>query len=291
LKKGKIIAIGNFDGLHVGHRKILLTTTRKAKIEKRETVAITFWPHPQTFFGKKLKLIQPLNERISLIKKVGISEVNVLPFQEIVNFSPKEFLDFLTKRHKIKAIIVGEEFRFGKDRKGDIKYLKSFGKKKNIYVKGVKVIKFMNEKVSSSLIRKYLQEGNLQRARIMLGGFYSVKGDVIRGDRRGKIIKFPTANIKYPDDFLLPDGVYITKTLINNKYYNSLTHVGPNLTFEGKERKIETYIINFSENIYEHTIEIFFIDYIREIKKFSNRQKLYDAISSDLNYSLSLLQL
>ena len=291
MKKGKIITIGNFDGLHVGHRKILLTAIKKAKIENRETVAITFWPHPQTFFGKKLKLIQPLNERISLIKKVGISEVDVLPFKEIVDFSPEEFLLFLTKRHKIKAIIVGEEFRFGKNRKGDIRYLKSFGKNLNIYVKGVKVINFMNEKVSSSLIRKYLQEGNLQRARIMLGGFYSIKGKVIRGDRRGKIIKFPTANIKYPEDFLLPDGVYITKTCINNKYYNSLTHVGPNLTFGGKEKKIETHIINFTGNIYEYPIEIFFIDYIREIKRFPDKQKLYEAISSDLNYSLSLLQL
>ncbi len=289
MKKGVILTLGNFDGLHVGHRKILLNAIKKGEKEKRKVIAITFWPHPHSFFGKKIKLIQTLEERISHIKRIGVDEVDVLDFDKIVNLSPEDFINFLLERYKIHSIFVGEEFRFGKKREGDLKLLKRIGKREGFYVKGVKIIKYMGEKVSSSLIREYLSNGDLQRARIMLGGFYSVKGKVVKGNKRGKRVKFPTANIKYPQDFLLPNGVYITKTLFNNKYYNSLTHVGPNLTFGEKENKIETFLIDFKSSIYNKEIEIFFVDYIRQIKKFNNKVELSRAISQDLSYALSLL--
>ncbi len=289
MKKGAILTIGNFDGLHVGHRRILLNAIRKGKKEKRKVIAITFWPHPQNFFGKKIKLIQTLKERIYHIKKIGVNEVDVLEFERIVDLSPVDFIKFLIERYNIHSVFVGEEFRFGKKREGDLKLLKKIGKREGFNVEGVKIIKFMGEKVSSSLIRKYLSIGDLQRARIMLGGFYSVRGKVVEGNKRGKRLKFPTANIKYPKDFLLPNGVYITKTLVNNKYYNSLTHVGPNLTFGERENKIETFLIDFKSSIYNNEIEIFFVDYIREIKKFTNKDKLSLAISQDLGYALSLL--
>ena len=289
MKKSTILTIGNFDGLHVGHRKILLSAIKKGERENRKVVAITFWPHPQAFFGKKIKLIQPLKERIYHIKKIGVDEVDVLNFEKIVKLSPDDFLNFLSGKYKISSIIVGEEFRFGEKRAGDINLLKKLGKQKGFTVKGVKVIKFMGEKVSSSLIRENLLKGNLQRARIMLGGFYSVKGTVIRGSKRGKKVKFPTANIKYPENFLLPDGVYITKTFYKGKYFDSLTHVGPNLTFGEKEKKIETHLINFNFPLYKEEIEIFFVSFLRQIRKFKNKDELSSAIISDLNYTLSLL--
>ena len=291
MKKDVILTIGNFDGLHVGHRKILLSAIKKGKDEKRKTVAITFWPHPQIFFGKKIKLIQTLEERIAHIKRIGVDDVDVLEFDKIVNLSPEEFIKFISKRYTINSIIIGEEFRFGNNRKGDLNLLKKFGKREGFSVKGVKVMKFMGEKVSSSLIRKYLAERELQKARMMLGGFYSIKGKVIKGSNRGEKVNYPTANILYPNNFLLPDGVYITKTFVRGEYYNSLTHIGPNLTFGEKDKKIETYLINFNSTIYGEEIEIFFVDYIRNIKKFKNKKELSFAISNDLNYALSLLLL
>jgi len=291
-KKNKIIIIGNFDGLHIGHRRILYYALNKAKTEDLKSIAVTFWPHPNIYMGKKLKLIQSLEERKKMIEDLGIEKVDIILFKNIVNFSPEDFFGFLTERHKnINTIVVGEEFRFGYKREGDLTKLKKIANKKDIKIKAKKVVELFNKKVSSSLIRKYLLKGKLQRARLMLGGFYSVSGIVKKGKRRGRRLNFPTANITCKNNFLLPPGVYVTRTLFNGYYYNSLTHVGEAPTFNDEEKKIETFIFNFNSNIYGKIIKVFFIKSLRKVKKFKTNNELNKALIKDYNYSKNYFNL
>ncbi len=220
-----------------------------------------------------------------MIKDMGIDEVSLLNFKDVVDLTPEEFIDYLLITHNIKMIVVGEEFRFGKNRKGDLKVLKRIGKKRDIKVKGIKVFKIFGEKVSSSKIREYLESGDLQRARLMLGGYYSYESIVTEGKGVGLKLGFPTSNLVYSEDFLLKEGVYITKTFYKNRYYNSLTHIGSIPTFSSDEKKIETHIFDFNKKIYGEKIKIFFIKYLREVKKFRNQSFLKKAIENDFNYA------
>jgi len=287
--KDKIAIIGNFDGIHIGHRRILWYALKKGKESGFSTLAISFSPHPQAYFGKKIKLIQPVEDKVKMIKDIGIDEVSILNFSEVVHLSPEQFIDYLISKHNIKVIVVGDEFRFGKNRGGDLSYLKKIGKKRNILVKGVKVFRLFGEKVSSSKIREYLLNGELQRARLMLGGYYTYKSFVIKGRGVGMKLGFPTANLKYDETFLLKEGVYITKTKYKNRYYNSLTHVGSVPTFNHKEKKIETLIFDFSKDIYGEEIKLFFIDKLRDIKSFDNTILLKRAVENDYNYAMSYI--
>jgi len=287
--KNKIAIIGNFDGIHIGHRRILWYALKRGKELNYKTLAVSFNPHPQAYFGKKIKLIQPVEDKVKMIKDMGIDEVSILDFSEVVHLSPEEFIDYLIDKHNIKAIVVGDEFRFGKNRGGDLSYLRKIGRQKGISVKGVKVFRIFGEKVSSSRIREYLLNGELQRARLMLGGFYTYKSIVIKGRGVGRKLGFPTANLKYDENFLLKEGVYITKTLYKDRYFNSLTHVGTVPTFNHSEKKIETLIFDFNEKIYGEEIKIFFTDRVRDIESFDNPESLKEAIKKDYDYAISFI--
>ncbi len=288
--KKSVVAIGNFDGVHIGHRRILYKTVSIAKKENIESIAITFYPHPKTLFSKKpFPLIQNLEQRINLIKKIGIDRVEIIEFnKDFSNFKPEEFIKFLKNKFSPLYIVVGEEFRFGKEKKGDVKLLKSFSKNLGIKVSPVKKVLLYGEKVSSSIIKDYLLEGNLQRARLLLGGFYSYTGKVVKGKSLGKLLGYPTANIIPDFNFLLPNGIYITRTKVKNSFYNSITYVGNSPTLKKGNTFIETHIFNLKDEIYKDYVEIFFIDFLREEKKFKNKKELIEQIKFDIEYVKNL---
>jgi len=279
-----ILAIGNFDGIHLGHQKILQLLEEKAKKHALPSLVLTFSPHPEKILGGKIvKMIQTLDQRVREIKKFGIETVLVVPFDE--KFSSLSGQDFIQKivvnTLKAKEVIVGENFRFGKNREGDISLLRQSASRFNFRVYSIPPVVKDGMVVSSSLIRSSLQEGNIETANNLLGRLYEIEGNVIKGKSRGKALGFPTANIETENE-IIPPGVFITTAWIDSKSFPSLTNVGNRPTFHQKEIIIESFIINLNKNLYEEKIRVNFIKKLRNEMKFKTPDDLSQQIKKDL---------
>jgi riboflavin kinase/FMN adenylyltransferase len=279
-----IIAIGNFDGVHTGHQKILQCLSKKAKELGLPSLILTFSPHPEKVLGKKrTRMIQTLEQRLKEIKKFEVQAVLVVPFDDkFSSLSSQEFIQkIVVEALKAKAVVIGENFRFGKNRRGDISLLKRLASKFNLQVYPIPQLTRQGRPVSSSLIRKLLEQGKIKRAKTLLGRPYEIEGKVIKGKSRGKAIGFPTANIETKNE-IVPSGIFITTTEVDREKFPSLTNVGNCPTFGQQGTNIESYIINFDRNLYGKTIKISFIKKIREEIKFKTQDSLSEQIMKDL---------
>jgi riboflavin kinase/FMN adenylyltransferase len=279
-----ILAIGNFDGIHLGHQKILQQLEEKAKKHALPSLVLTFSPHPEKILGGKIvKMIQTLDQRVREIEKFGIEAVLVVPFDE--RFSSLSSQDFIQKivvnTLKAKEVIVGENFRFGKNREGNISLLQQQASRFNFRVYSIPPVVKDGTVVSSSLIRSSLQEGKIEIANNLLGRLFEIEGSVIKGKSRGKALGFPTANIATENE-IIPPGVFITTSWIDSKSFPSLTNVGNRPTFHQKETVIESFIINLNKNLYGENIRVNFIKKIREEMKFRTPEDLSQQIKKDL---------
>lgn len=284
VSKNSIIAIGNFDGIHLGHKKILECLATEAKKNSLLSLVLTFSPHPEKILGKKrIKMIQTLDQRVNEMKKFGIDTILIIPFDE--KFSSLSSHDFVQKivvdKLKAKAVILGENFRFGKNREGDISLLFRLASGYNLKVHSIPPVTKEDMIVSSSLIRSFLKEGKIEKANVLLGRFYEVAGKVIKGKSRGKALGFPTANIKTENE-IIPHGVFISTTGIGPETFSSLTNVGRCPTFNQKETNIESYIMNLNRDIYGKKIRIHFLKRIRDEIKFNTQADLSQQIKKDL---------
>jgi riboflavin kinase/FMN adenylyltransferase len=279
-----VVALGNFDGVHLGHRRILEFVTREATRLDLVSMVLTFSPHPEKILGKRrIKMIQTLEQRLEEIKTFGIQAVLVIPFdRKFSNLTPREFVkEIIIDLLRAEAVVVGDEFRFGRNRQGDIALFQKITSKFDIQVFSLSSVAKNGRKVSSSLIRKFLQEGRMEAANSLLGRPYAIDGRVIKGKSQGKVIGFPTANIQ-TDNEITPPGVFITKVKYGSEDHPSLTNIGECPTFEKKEKNIESYIIDFDRNLYRRKIRIYFFKKIREEMKFSTPQDLSRQIKRDI---------
>jgi riboflavin kinase/FMN adenylyltransferase len=279
-----ILAIGNFDGIHLGHQKILQLLEEKAKNNALPSLVLTFSPHPEKILGEKIvKMIQTLDQRVREIEKFGIEAVLVVPFDEkFSSFSGQDFIQkIVVNTLKAKEVIVGENFRFGKNREGDISLLQQSASRLDFRVYSIPPVVKDGLVVSSSLIRSSLQEGKIETANDLLGRLYEIEGSVVKGKSRGKELGFPTANIATENE-IIPPGVFITTSWIDSKSFPSLTNVGNRPTFHQKETIIESYIINLNKNLYGEKIRVNFIKKIREEMKFKTPDDLSQQIKNDL---------
>lgn len=279
-----IVAIGNFDGVHLGHQKILLYLEKKAKEFELFSLVLTFFPHPGQILGKSgIKMIQTLDQRIRKIKKFDIHAVLIIPFDE--RFASLSGQDFIRKivlnRLKAKAVIVGENFYFGKNREGDTALLHRLSSKYNFRICPVPSVIKERKTVSSSLIRNFLQEGKVEEVSGLLGRSYEIEGKVIEGQSRGKSLGFPTANIETENE-IIPQGVFITQTRIGTEFLPSMTNVGSQPTFNQRGLNIESYILNFEGNLYGEQIGIHFLKKIRDEVKFRTPDDLARQLEKDL---------
>ena len=283
--KDSVIAIGNFDGLHAGHLKVLREARQKAKLKKLKFGLVTFEPVPTLFFNKNIKnhRINSLNQKIYFLRKK-------LDFLVIINFnksfsnlSAEEFIKrILFKQLKSKYIFVSQNFKFGKRRLGDIKTLKTFEKK--YFYKTIVTIPFKkkNKIISSSLIRKIISIGRVKEAEKLLGRPWCVEGEVIKGAQRGRKIGFPTCNIKL-NSYILPKlGVYSVWVGINNLKKRGIANIGYRPTFNGKRLLLEVNIFGIKKNLYKKILKISFIKFIRAEKKFENINQLKVQIKKDI---------
>lgn len=288
LKGPSGIGLGNFDGLHVGHMTLVNTLVNESRFNGFKSILYTFTKHPENILRKKLitPLITTEAKKIQLLRETLLDFAYFDEFTE--DFSrtePESFVkDILVDRLKMKLAVAGFDYRFGYKGQGDTNLLKHLGEKYNFKVVIIPPIKVENEIVSSTLIRKAVDKGDMDKAFKLLGRHYSVTGKVSEGRQIGNKIGFPTANL-YPEDYLVipHTGIYITKTLIDGVLFNSVTNVGYNPTFEKLEKaSVETHILDFDRDIYDRNIEVHFISRIRGEKKFSSKEELIEQINKDV---------
>ncbi len=292
-----VVAIGNFDGNHLGHQAILAQTVKRA-IEKGGTsVVLTFEPHPMRMLHpeKKLKLLNPFQVKMRLVENAGIEVGYVAEFNKsFAEHSPEEFAKvFLKEKIGCREVVVGSNFRFGKDRTGSIEDLIAYGKSFGFEVRTQEPVVIDGKTVSSSEIRKQIQEGNVAFAAKMLGKPYALEGKVAAGDGMGKSINYPTANIAHPNEVAPKDGIYAVQVdCFKGKDYgtlNGVAYIGTKPTFKNKDPRIEVHLFDFNADLYEQRIRITFIEHIRDDKRFDNTEDLVKQMDQDSEQAKAIL--
>lgn len=280
-----VVTIGNFDGLHIGHKKIIDKVVELSKKYNFEPVLFTFNNHPLKYFGTDIELIMPEEKKIDAIFKAGIRHIISVDFTEnIANMNPELFVrEILVKKLNAKYVVVGYDYRFGRKRKGDFELLKMLSLKYGFSAIKIDKVEIENITVSSSNIRKLIKEGDIPLANKMLGREFEIEGLVKGGDNLGRLIGYPTANIEY-GNFIVPKyGVYITKTVVDGIEYPSVTNVGVRPTIKEKdELRVETYILDFDKDIYNKIVSIKFLLYLRGELKFDTFEDLKRKIDEDV---------
>ena len=291
---GTALTLGNFDGIHLGHQALLLRTVEEAAHLKIPSVVVTYYPNPAVVLGKRpnFKYLTPEETKERLISTYNIDYLLVLDFtEELSRMSAEDFLErIIIGRLNAKFIVIGYNHFFGAERRGDIHLLEENAQRFGYRVELKEAVANGEQKISSSAIRKYLESGEVDLANQLLGRSFSLSGKVIEGDKRGRTINFPTANLKIPIDVLLPSiGVYACYTIVKEKGYKSMVNVGKNPTFDGKHMHIESHIFDFSADIYGEEIEIQFLKKIRDEVKFNGIDSLKNQLHLDKNDALALL--
>lgn len=293
-----VVTIGNFDGVHLGHQKIIQTTLEKAKARHGTSIAYTFKPHPQIALkpDSSIQLLSTYDEKIELLGVTGLDLVVEEPFsREFSTIAPEQFFsDVLLRQLNVEAIVVGYDFAFGKGRVGHLQALGEFCKSANVELTVVPAQRIGSEVVSSSCIRQHLLAGEINKANLLLGRSFSYKGVVIKGDQRGRKMGFPTANLKLENKLALPYGVYATWTIFQDKTYPSVTNVGIRPTFQAEPGKdlpalVETHLLDTTIDLYGSTLEVKFEHRLRSEKKFNGIDELKEQITLDAEQARKLL--
>jgi len=284
--RNPVLTIGNFDGVHKGHLTLFNLVKERAALIDGQSVVMTFEPHPIKVMMPENgpPLITPTQQKLKLMEDSGIDVILCVPFTEkFANISPEDFIkDLLVDKVGIKEIVVGYDYSFGHKRAGNIELLKKMGDELDFKVHMVDKILLDETVVSSTTVRNLVQEGNLSEAKKLLGRHYQVCGTVIKGQNRGgRLLGFPTANLKLVDELTPKLGVYAVKVLIGDKTYNGLTNIGYNPTFGNNVFSVETHILDFSGDLVGETIRVNFIERLRDEKPFKSVDELAAQIKKD----------
>jgi len=285
-------AIGNFDGVHLGHREIINLINDIAIQKSTKSCLLTFEPHPQKVLaGRDVSLIVPVNEKLSLLEQAGVDYVVSLRFtKELSQLSAEEFVqDVLIKTLRIKDIVVGPNFMFGKNRSGNADMLKEMGKKYGFETHIINPRKLGDEVISSSMIRQIIVEGNILKLNDLLGYKYFIKGIIVEGEKRGREIGFPTANLDTQWELLPKPGVYATISWLRGSEYKSITNIGFRPTFGKNKLLIETHLFDFSDTVYGEEIRVEFYQRLRDEKKFESVENLISQIKLDIEEVKNIL--
>ena len=291
-----IVTIGTFDGVHIGHQKIIEKLIQGTENSDYESLILTFFPHPRMVLheASSIKLLNTINEKSGFLKKMGLDNLVIHPFdKEFSNLSAEEFVKtILVDSFNIQKIIIGYDHRFGKNRAANIDDLIAFGDKYGFEVEQISAQEVDSVSVSSTKIRDAIANGTMAVANEYLGYNYLLSGKIIKGKQLGRTIGFPTANIKIEENYkLIPkNGVYIVKSIIQEKTVFGIMNIGLNPTVNGEDLSIEVHFLDFDIAIYNTEITVSVIDRIRDEQKFSSIDLLKAQIQKDKNYAISYIE-
>lgn len=285
LERESVVALGNFDGVHKGHQKLLQRAASLAKEKNFLAVALSFYPHPTWVLGNNPKpLVMSRQDRKHQIKEEGVDVFIEYPFTvEFAAISPEVFFkEILIEKLHAKAVVIGSNYFFGKGKAGNVECMRKLGEKYDVEILVVDIVKIDGKVISSTNIRSLISEGKMEEAKELLGHPYSVIGTVIHGKKLGRTIGFPTLNIiADPDRIHPPNGVYATTVKVYNTTYWGITNIGYNPTVGGQTKMIETHLMNYEGSLYGEEIEVAFHHFIRSEKKFHDVEMLSRQIATD----------
>lgn len=285
--KKTILTLGTFDGVHIGHKKILEKLIQKTKNEDYESLVLTFFPHPRMVLQEHsdIKLLNTIDEKIDLLEQIGIENLVIHPFDETFSrLTAEDFVkNILVDRFHIQKIIIGYDHRFGRNRTANIDDLIAFGKQYDFEVEQISVQEINEISVSSTKIRTALLEGSMDLANEYLGYDYFLTGIIVKGKQLGRTINFPTANLKIEENYkLIPqNGVYIVKSTINQKTVFGMMNIGFNPTVEGQNQTIEIHYFDFDADLYNQKIRVSLLHRIRSEQKFGSVTLLKEQLEKD----------
>ena len=282
-----VLTIGTFDGVHLGHQKVLERLTKEAKNNNLKSTVLTFFPHPRTVLNpnKPLKLINSVNERTDLLSKSKIDNLIIHPFDKSFSeLDPEKYvLEILVKKLKAKIILIGYDHKFGKNRTADINDLKMYGEKYGFKVIEIKAEEISNIAISSTKIRKAISEGDISTAKEYLGYDVTLSGRIVHGKSIGRTIGFPTANVEVSEEYkLLPkNGVYLIQSIINKKQVFGMMNIGVKPTLIESSKTIEINFFDFEGDLYDRNIRVNIKQFIRDEIKFESLELLKSQIQKD----------
>ena len=291
-----VVTIGTFDGIHIGHQKILSDLIETAKREKKKSVLLTFFPHPRMVLQKdvSIKLLNTINEKSVLLEKMGLDYLIIHPFsQEFSRLTALDFVrDILVNKLNTSRLIIGYDHHFGKNREGNIHQLKEYSLLYDFEVEEIPAQDIDDVSVSSTKVRKALHDGNLKTANNYLGYSYMLNGKVVNGKKLGGRIGYPTANLNIKEDYkLIPKtGVYVIKSIIDGTAFSGMMNIGFRPTVSGKHQTIEAHFFNFDKDLYGAKVTVELLYFLREEKKFDSVEELIVQLNTDKENAISYLK-
>jgi len=288
------LAIGVFDGVHRGHQAVISTSAAHARSEKGTPIVVTFDPHPEKVLrpNDAPHLLTATQHKIALIRNLGVAHLLIIKFDmQFAATTPEDFVKQLVAHSKpLREICVGHEWSFGKDRRGNLDLLKKLGSQFDFSVVGIPPVKVNGAVVSSTAIRRAIENGDFAKAAEMLGREYTILGTVVRGDNLGKKIGFPTANLSAHSEQFPPNGVYLADSWIGGTLHHGVVNLGirPTVSSGKSERVLEIHLLDFNRDIYGEDVEVRFLQYLRAEKKFENIDALIRQIDADVRKAREL---
>jgi riboflavin kinase/FMN adenylyltransferase len=287
------LAVGVFDGVHLGHQRVIGQARDDARSLAGAAVALTFEPHPLRVLrpGKAPPLLTSTKHKLRLIEQAGASVCLVLKFDEALSLlAPEKFIELVAHRTRsLVEICVGSRFRFGHDRAGDVRLIEKLAATHGFAVKEVPDARLGDEVISSTAIRQHVQHGRLDRAAEMLGRQFSILGAVARGDSRGRQLGFPTANVDPHNEVLPPDGVYAVRAIVAGQTHGGVANLGLRPTFPANQPSLEVHIFDFDRELYGDDIEVVFVKKLRDEKRFDSAEALKRQMTADAEAARTLL--
>ena len=291
-----VVTSGTFDGVHLGHQKILRRLQELASQKKGETVLLTYWPHPRLILkpeDNSLRLLTTLSEKVKLLEEMGVDHLIILPFtKELSQMSSEEFIrDILVDKIQTKTLVIGYDHKFGKNREGSFEYLQSHSHLFGFAIEEISRQDVDDLGVSSTKIRTALAQGDIFTANKYLGRPYDLSGQVVKGQQIGRSIGFPTANIQIAEGYkLLPrDGAYAVHAEVNSIRYKAILNIGDRPTVDGEQKTIEAHLIDFEGDLYGQELRVYFLEFLREEKKFESLGALKNQLVIDRERAIFIL--
>ncbi|HEY40953.1 MAG TPA: bifunctional riboflavin kinase/FAD synthetase [Dehalococcoidia bacterium] len=288
-----LLAIGVFDGVHLGHKYLISQLIDKSRAEGLHGSVVTFHPHPREvlFPTTEVLYLTTITERASLLSREGVETVITLSFTpELAEMTARQFVNLLKKHLRMRGLVVGPDFALGKSREGNVDTLRALGQELDFSMTVIPEIKTNSDVISSTTIRSALAGGNMKQVNKLLGRRYSLQGKVTTGAGRGAGLGFPTANLSVdPKKALPPEGVYVTWTYLDGRRYQSMTNIGRRLTFGENQLTIEVLIMDYQDNLYGHELRVDIVERLRDEKRFNTVDELKKQIAADVEQGRAIL--